>query len=467
LAGKDDRANKLAHVDKAIESNRMGVARASGFADANRIVPVEVRRRRRRFNFPRRGPLVYVAALGPGLIAANAGNDAGGIATYSQVGASYGYSLLWLVVAITLALALVQEMCARLGIVTGKGLSSLIREEFGIRLTTFAMVTLLVANAGTAISEFVGIGLALRLVGLSSLIGVPLIAALLWVLVVHGSYQRLELIFLAMTLAFLAYPVSALLAHPHWDQVARSIVLPSFRFNGAYIFTCVATVGTTITPYMQVYVQSSVVDKNMTPHDYSYARIDAYGGALFSNLIAGFIIICTGATLFTRHVPIQLADDAARALAPVAGQYAPIVFGVGLFGASILAAAVLPLATSYSLTEAFGLERGVDRHWADAPMFWGIFTGLIALGAAVGALIPRDAVLILLLVVQVINGVLLPVLLVFIIRLANRRALMGRYVNGPVYNGLAWATVLSVAALSALMVAATVLPWLGLHTFGS
>jgi NRAMP (natural resistance-associated macrophage protein)-like metal ion transporter len=400
------------------------------------------------------------------LIAANAGNDAGGIATYSAVGASYGYQLLWMIVVITISLAVVQEMCARMGAVSGKGLSALIREYFSLRLTALAMLALLIANGGTTISEFVGIAAALGLFGVPALVGVPLVAALVWVLVARGSYRRVEIIFLLMTLAFLSYPVSAILAHPDWGKVAHQLVVPSFQLNAAYIYTFVATVGTTITPYMQLYVQSSVAEKGVSMREYRYERVDVYSGSVFSNLIAGFIIIATGATLYVHHIGVTLADDAARALVPFVGQYAKLVFGIGLFGASMLAAAVLPLATSYSLTEAFGFERGVDKSVGDAPVFWTVFTGLIALGAVIGMVIPRTAVVQLLLLVQVVNGVILPVLLVFIIRLVNNREIMGEYTNGPVYNALAWITVVAVAALSLLMVVTTVLPGLGIHFFG-
>jgi len=419
-----------------------------------------------RLRVPRRGAWAYLAALGPGLIAANAGNDAGGIATYSAVGASYGYGLLWMMVLITLSLGVVQEMCARMGAITGKGLSALMREHFGIRVVALAMLALLVANGGTAVSEFVGIGAALSLFGVPTIVGVPAMGALVWWLVARGSYRRVETIFLLMTLAFFAYPISAILAHPDWGQVLRQTAVPSFQLQPAYIFTFVATVGTTITPYMQIYLQSSVAEKNVSAADYKYERFDAYSGSLFGDVISWFIIVCTGATLFVHHITVTFADDAARALVPFAGAYARPVFGVGLFGASMLAAAVLPLATGYSITEAFGLERGVNKPLRQAPVFWTIFTGLIALGVLVGVLIPRGAVVQLLLVVQVVNGVLLPLLLVFILRLVNNKEIMGEHTNGRAYNALAWATVVAVAGLSLLMVVTTVLPALGLHVFG-
>jgi len=412
---------------------------------------------------PRTGPLIYLAALGPGLIAANAGNDAGGIATYSSVGASYGYNLLWMIVLITVSLALVQEMCARMGAVTGKGLSTLIRERFGIRWVAFAMLALLIANGGTAVSEFVGIGAALGLLGIPTLLGVPPMAALIWWLVARGSYRRVEVIFLLMTLAFFAYPLSAILAHPNWGDAARHTVIPSFQFQSAYIFAFVATVGTTVTPYMQVYLQSSVAEKRVAMRDYKFTRLDVYNGTFFGNLVSAFIIICTGATLYTHHIQVTLAADAARALAPLVGSYAKYVFAVGLFGASMLAAAVLPLATSYSLTEAFGLRHGVNTRVREAPAFWAIFTGLIVIGTVVGVVLPTTAVVQLLLVVQVVNGVLLPVLLVFIIKLINDPEVMGEYRNGPAHNILAWATVVAIGALSILMVLTTVLPAVGLN----
>jgi Mn2+/Fe2+ NRAMP family transporter len=312
----------------------------------------------------------------------------------------------------------------------------------------------------------VGIGAAAGLVGVPPLVAVPLMALLIWWLVARGSYRRVEIVFLLMTFAFFAYPLSAVLAHPDWGNVIYQTVVPSFRLNAAYIFTFVATVGTTITPYMQIYLQSSVAEKNVRMSNYKYERADAYSGALFGDLISWLIIVCTGATLFVHHVTVTTAADAARALSPLVGAYATTVFAVGLFGASMLAAAVLPLATSYSLTEAFGLERGVDKRVGQAPAFWAIFTGLIALGTVVGVLIPTGAVVQLLLVVQVVNGALLPILLIFIIRLVNDKEVMGQYTNGRLYNVLAWTTVGAVASLSVLMVVTTILPALGIHVFG-
>ncbi|HEY8953454.1 MAG TPA: Nramp family divalent metal transporter, partial [Candidatus Dormibacteraeota bacterium] len=351
----------------------------------------------------------YLSILGPGLVAANAGNDAGGIATYAQVGASYGYNLLWMLLLTLVSLIVVQEMCARMGAITGKGLSELIREEFGPRWTVFAMVTLLVANGLTTISEFAGIAASLELVGVSRYISVPISGLLIWWLVARGSYSRVERIFLLMTLAFFAYPISAILAHPDWGAVARATVVPSFQLSTGYIFMFVATVGTTITPYMQIFVQSSVVDKGITANEYRYERIEVIFGSIFANVIALSIVVTTAATLFVHHTPIDTAADAAQALAPLAGRYAALLFGVGLLGASMLAGGVLPLATAFSVSEAFGWEKGLSTNPSEAPAFYTLFTSLIVIGALV-TLVPGLPLIQLLLVVQVINGLLLPAL---------------------------------------------------------
>ncbi|MGH9945380.1 MAG: Nramp family divalent metal transporter [Pyrinomonadaceae bacterium] len=392
--------------------------------------------------------------LGPGVIAANAGNDAGGIATYSATGATYGYSLLWTFIPITLSLAIVQEMCARMGAVTGKGLADLIREQFGVRWTMFVMLALLVANGGVTVSEFVGIAAATELMGVPRYVSVPLAAAAVWWLVVKGSYRRVERVFLVMSLVFLGYIVSAFLARPAWGEVARGLVRPSFSLDAGYLFTVVALVGTTISPYMQVFVQSSVVEKGTPVEQYRLTRADVWTGTAFSVSIALFIVISTAAALNRYGVRVETAADAARALAPVAGQYAQVLFAVGLFGASMLAAGVLPLATAYSITEALGFEKGVSRSFREAPIFLGIFTFLISLGALV-AMIPELPLIRVLIMTQVINGLLLPVLLVAITRLAGNRALMGPYANGPAYNLVAWLTVAVVSALSLLLLGTT------------
>src|SRR5437868_143880 len=416
-------------------------------------------RRVRRTVATRRGLLAYLAIIGPGIVAANAGNDAGGIATYASAGAAYGYHLLWTFIPITISLGLIQEMCARMGVVTGKGLADLIREQFGVRWTMLVMLALLVANGGVTVSEFVGIAAATELFGISKYITVPLASLLVWWLVVKGSYRRVERVFLVMSLVFLGYIVSAFLARPHWGEVAHGLVRPSFSFDAAYLFTVVALIGTTISPYMQVFVQSSVVEKGVTKEDYPLTRVDVWTGTLFAIAVAFFIVVSTAATLHAHGFTGELstAAQAAEALAPLAGHYAEILFAVGLLGASMLAAGVLPLATAYSISEALGFEKGVSRSFREAPIFLGIFTFLVAVGALV-AIIPGLPLISVLLVTQVINGLLLPVVLVSILRLVNKSELMGAHANGPVYNAASWLTVVVVSALSLLFIATRLFP---------
>ncbi|MDQ2977185.1 MAG: Nramp family divalent metal transporter [Acidobacteriota bacterium] len=405
----------------------------------------------------RRRMLTYLAILGPGMIAASAGNDAGGIATFASVGAEHGYRLLWILIPITLSLGLVQEMCARMGAVTGKGLADLIRERFGVRWTAFVMLALLIANGGVTVSEFVGIAAATELFGVPRFVSVPLSAICIWWLVVKGSYQRVERAFLLMSLVFLGYIVSAFLAKPDWSAVAIGLVKPSFSLDQAYLFTFVAVVGTTISPYMQVYVQSSVVEKGVTAEDYARTKMDVWAGTILAILVVFFIVVSTAATLHTHGLHIESAADAARALRPLAGPYAETLFAVGLFGASMLAAGVLPLATAYSISEALGFEKGVSRSFREAPIFIGVFTFLVAVGAAI-AVIPGLPLIRVLLVTQVINGLLLPIILFAILRLVNDRELMGAHVNGPLYNLGAWLTAIIVTALSLLLILTTLFP---------
>jgi NRAMP (natural resistance-associated macrophage protein)-like metal ion transporter len=402
-----------------------------------------------------------LAMLGPGLVAASAGNDAGGIATYASVGALYGYELLWVMVIIAFGMIVVQEQCARMGAATGKGLSDLIRERFGPRWTVLAMLCLLTANAGVTVSEFVGIGAAAELFGVSRYLAVPLIAALVWWLMVKGNYRRVERIFLALTLVFVAYPLSAVIARPDWGLVLRGATIPAVRTDPEYVLLVVALVGTTITPYMQMFQQDAVVEKGVTAADLPYVRADVIVGCVFANLISIFIIVATAAAL---HYPalaaaqpgavIETAEDAARALAPVAGQYAAELFAAGIFGASMLAAGVLPLATAGSICEAFGWERGVGREASEAPVFYGLMTFLIVAGALL-ALVPGVPVIRLLIAVQVVNALLLPVMLVFITRMAGDRELMGQYANGPRLRIAAWLVTAVIAALALVLVVAT------------
>lgn len=414
-------------------------------------------RRVRRTVIRRRRLITYLAILGPGMITANAGNDAGGIATFASVGADFGYRLLWVLIPITISLGIVQEMSARMGAVTGKGLADLIRERFGVRWTALVMLSLLIANGGVTVSEFVGIAAATELFGISRFVSVPLAAISIWWLVVKGTYQRVERVFLIMSLVFLGYVASAFLARPDWSVVAIETVRPSFSLDHLYLFTFLAIVGTTISPYMQVFVQSSVVEKGVTPEDYSRTRTDVWVGTVFAMMIAFFIVVSTAATLHQYGIRVETASDAARALRPLAGVYAETLFAVGLFGASMLAAGVLPLATAYSISEALGYEKGVSRSFREAPIFLGIFTFLIAVGAAI-AIIPNLPLIKVLLVTQVINGLLLPVTLFAILKLVNNRELMGSYVNGRLYNLGAWLTAIIVTALSVLFIVITIFP---------
>jgi Mn2+/Fe2+ NRAMP family transporter len=401
--------------------------------------------------------LAYLAILGPGIIAANAGNDASGIATYSTVGASYGYSLMWAFLPMTLSLIIVQEMCIRMGVVTGKGLADLIREQFGVRWTALVMLSLLIANTGVIISEFVGIAQASELFGIPRYFTVPLTAFLIWWLVVKGTQKRVEQVFLAMSLVFFCYVISAYLAQPDWSQVAREMVTPSFKFEAGYLFTIMALIGTTITPFMQVFVQSSVVEKGMDKGDYSLARIDVVVGTIFACLIAAFIVISTAATLNKVGITeIDSAATAAEALTPVAGHYAKYLFAIGLFGAAMLAMGVLPLATAYSLSEALGFEKGLSHSFREAPIFIGIFSSLMVVGVLV-ALIPNIPQIKLLLVTQSINGILLPFLLVAIVLLSSNREIMGDYVNSFWFNILAWSLTIIVSILSILLIFTTLI----------
>lgn len=405
----------------------------------------------------RRRLLMYLAILGPGMITANAGNDAGGIATFASVGAEFGYSLLWVLIPIAISLGIVQEMCARMGAVTGKGLADLVRERFGVRWTALIMLALLIANAGVTVSEFVGIAAAAELFGISRFVAVPLAAVLVWWLVVKGSYKKVEKVFLLMSVVFLGYIVSAFLSKPDWTAVAVGLVRPTLRLEHAFIFTLVAVIGTTISPYMQVYVQSSVVEKGVTLDNYSETKTDVWIGTVFAILIVFFIIVSTAATLHKAGIQISSAEDAAHALRPLAGRYAQTLFGIGLFGASMLAAGVLPLATAYSISEALGFEKGVSRSFREAPIFLGTFTFLVAFGAAI-AVIPNLPLIRVLLVTQVINGLLLPIVLFAILRLVNNRELMGTHVNGPIYNVAAWLTAILVTVVSLLYLLMTFFP---------
>lgn len=395
--------------------------------------------------------LTYLSLLGPGIISASSGNEASGIATYSVTGAEYGYSLLWSFIPMTIFFIVAQEMCVRMGVVTGQGLADLIREHFGVRWTAVVMLSLLIANTGIIIAEFVGIAQASEIFGIPRYLSVPISAMFIWWLVVKGTSTRVEKVFLIMSLAFLTYIISAFSAQPDWYEVGKEFITPSFRLESGYLFTVMALIGTTITPFMQVFVQSSVVEKGLQKEDLPIARADAIIGVVSANTIAAFIVICAGATLHVNGIKIETASDAARALSPVVGEYAEYLFAIGLFGASMLAMGVLPLATAYSLSEALGFEKGLSYSFREAPIFLGIFTSLIIVGAVV-ALIPSIPQIPLLLLTQCVNGILLPILLTAIVLLSSNKEIMGEYANSRRFKIFAWIVVVILSILSLLMI---------------
>lgn len=405
----------------------------------------------------RRRLAILLAVAGPGIITANADNDAGGIATYAIAGAQEGYGLLWLLFVITFNLAVIQEMAARMGAVTGKGLADLIREKFGVKLTFVCMLLLVIANLTTTTAEFAGVAAAMSLFGVSKYISIPLAAVFVWVLVVKGNYKRVERVFLIFCLVFFSYVVSGVLASPPWGEVMASMVRPSFKLDSSYINLSIALIGTTITPWMQFFLQSSVVDKGVRADKYGYTRVEVFLGALFTDFIAFFIIVATAATLFHHGIRIESAADAALALRPLAGDYAYILFAVGLLNASLMAASILPLSTSYAVCEAFGWESGMDKGWEDAPQFLGLYTGFIVIGAFI-IMLPGVPLFTVMLISQTVSGILLPVILIFMLLIINDREVMGKYVNGPVFNTVAWFTAGAVIVMTALLLVTTVFP---------
>lgn len=394
--------------------------------------------------------LFIMTIIGPGLITVNAGNDAGGITTYASVGASYGYKMLWGLLLITFSLAVIQEMNARMAVVTGKGLSDLIREKFGVKLTFFAMTILLIANMGVVFGDFAGIAASLELFDVSKYISIPIVSVVIWLLVTKGSYKKVENIFLLFTLVFFTYIISAFLTKPDWGHVMKSMMTPTIELNTGFLLTFIGMIGTTITPYMQFYLQSSIVDKKISISEYKYEKLDVYLGAFWGNAVAFFIIVCTAVTLYKAGITITSAEEAAISLKPLAGEAAFILFGAGLFGASVLATAVIPLSTSYAICEAFGWESGVDNDYKDAPAFFGIYTGIIVLGALF-ILLPGISLIQIILVSQQIAGLLSPIILTFMIILINDKRIMGEYVNNKTQNIVSWATVIFIIILSIIL----------------
>ena len=395
---------------------------------------------------------LFLAVLGPGFITANVDNDSGGILTYSAAGATYGYSLLWTMIPITLALIVVQEMCARMGVVTGKGLSDLIREEFGLRMTFVMMILLVIVNFGNVITEFIGIASSMQLFHVSRFLSVPICAVIVWALVVKGDYKSVEKVFLAASVFYIAYIVTGVLSGPDWHlALLETVKLPPRAVwkDSNYLYTTIGVIGTTITPWMQFYLQSSIVDKGVNIKEYKASRLDVIVGSVFTDIVAWFIVVACAATLF-QHGVRDLGNDAslaAEAMKPLAGQYAFILFAAGLFNASLFAASILPLTTAYTVCEGLGFESGLDKSFGEAPFFYWFYTLLIALGAAV-VLIPNLPMVKVAVLSQVLNGVLLPIIMIFMLRLINKKELMGKYTNSLWFNLVAWGTAAIVIAMS-------------------
>jgi Mn2+/Fe2+ NRAMP family transporter len=401
--------------------------------------------------------LAFLVVLGPGFITANVDNDPGGILTYSQAGAKFGYALLWTLIPTTIALVVVQEMAARMGAVTGKGLSDLIREEFGLRATFFTMIVLGLADLGNIAAEFAGIASGLGIFGISKYICVPVGAVLVWVVVVYGSYKYVERILLFFSLIYFAYPVSAYLAHPNWHEAIKQTFIPVGTLHSSeYLVMIVGLIGTTITPWMQFYLQASIVEKGITKKQYALSRWDVIVGCFVTDIVAFFIVVACGATLFLNGThDIADAADAAVALKPLAGQFASLLFAVGLVNAAVLSAAILPLATTYNICEGLGFESGVNKHLREAPVFYSVYTLLIMFGAGV-VLIPHIPLIKLILLSQVANGVLLPFVLFYMLKLVNRSDLMGSYTNSKLANAVAWSTSIIMVVLTVAMIWTTV-----------
>ena len=395
--------------------------------------------------------VILASIIGPGIITANVDNDAGGIATYSIAGAHFGYSLLWSLIPITIALIVVQEMSARMGAITGKGLAELIRENYGVKITFWLMLSLFVTDLGNTAAEFAGWAASNELFGVNKYLSVPIGAILVWLLVVKGTYRIVEKIFLVICLVYFVYIPAAILAKPDWSAVAWETIQPSFQLNSAYIVTLIGVVGTTIAPWMQFYLQSSVVEKGVRKEEYWASRIDVIVGCFLTDIIALFIIVACGATLFKAGIKIESAKDAAISLAPIAGKYASILFAVGLANASLFSASILPLATAYYICEGMGWEAGVSKSFKDAPQFMWLYTILIAIGALI-VLIPNAPLISIMWISQVINGVMLPFVLIFMLSLINKKALMEDYTNSKTFNRIAWATTVIMIGLTLMFV---------------
>jgi len=394
---------------------------------------------------------LFFALIGPGIITSNVDNDAGGITTYSLAGAEFGLSLLWILIPVTLALIIIQEMCARMGVVSGKGLSDLIRERFGAQVTFYLMIVLFLANLGNTVSEFAGVAASMEIFGVSKYASVPLGAIFVWWLVVKGSYKSVEKVFLVACLFYLSYIISGFMGKPDWGEIRSALLTPQLRFNPPFLTMAVGVIGTTIAPWMQFYLQSSVVDKGLKADDYQYTRMDVIFGSLTVNIVAFFIIMLCAITLFHSGIKIESAKDAALALAPLAGKYCSWLFAFGLLNASLFAASILPLSTAYTICEAFGWESSLNRKFAEAPQFYGLYALMIFLGAGI-ILLPDMPLIPIMFYSQVVNGVLLPFILIFMLLLINDKRIMGRYTNSLLMNIVAWLTVAALIFLSGAMV---------------
>jgi len=403
--------------------------------------------------------LIFLAVLGPGIITANVDNDAGGIYTYSMAGARFGTSLLWTLIPITVALIVVQEMVARMGVVTGKGLADLIREEYGFRITFVLMGLLLIADLGNTISNFAGLASGMAVFGVTRFIAVPLGALLVWALVVKGTYRFVENVFLAACVFYIAYPISSFMAHPDWSQALISTVKPSFQFDSSYLYMLTGLVGTTIAPWMQFYLQAAVVEKGIKLKNYVYCKWDVIAGCFVTDIVAFFIVVACAATIYlSGNRQIRDAGDAALALRPLAGHAASALFAFGLCNASLFSACILPLATAYYVCEGLGVESGINKRFSEAPTFYWLYTGLIVLGALAVVLLSEAKQIPIILLSQVANGVLLPFVLIFMLRLINREDLMDRYRNTRLFNAVAWITCVVMIALTLLLVVSTFFP---------
>jgi Mn2+/Fe2+ NRAMP family transporter len=412
-----------------------------------------------RFGRLRVNLLIFLAVLGPGIVTANVDNDAGGIYTYSVAGAHFGYTLLWTLIPITVALVVVQEMVARMGVVTGKGLADLIREEYGFRATFFLMVLLLLANLGNTVSEFAGLASGMSVFGVSRYIAVPIGALVVWLLVVQGTYRIVEKVFLLACVFYVAYLISGFLAHPDWTQAMIGTVKPTMRWDANMLYMIIGLVGTTIAPWMQFYLQSAVVEKGIKLKNYVQSRWDVIIGCIITDVVAFFIIVACAATIYVSgHRQIADAGDAALALRPLAGHAAAALFAFGLCNASLFSACILPLATAYYVCEGLGLESGINKRVHEAPTFYSLFTGLIVLGAIAVLVLSETKQIPIILLSQVANGIILPFVLIFMLRLCNREDLMGKYRNSRTFNIIAWVTCVVMLVLTLLWVIMTLFP---------